>query len=56
MLILVTFHDMGPFASLKGNKSCKTYNFRIKVGNVQEEVMYLICQAQADTPLSVPYF
>ena len=24
-----------PLSALKGNKSCKTYNFRIKVGNLQ---------------------
>ena len=30
-----SLHERGSFCHLKGNNSCKTYNFRIKVGNVE---------------------
>ena len=30
-------------ADLKGNNSCKTYNFRIKVGTVQWSILWNIC-------------
>jgi len=32
---------MDIFPVLKGNKSCRTYNFGIKVGNVQSPFIHL---------------
>jgi hypothetical protein len=29
-----TLHETGALSALKGNNSCKTQNFRMKVGNV----------------------
>ena len=29
---------MGPFATLKGNNSCQTYNFRIKVVKCENDL------------------
>jgi len=36
-----------PFARLKGKNSCKTYNFRIKAGNVQMVYSHVLVKLEA---------
>ena len=36
-----------PFPDLKGNNSCKTYNFRIKAGNVQMVYSHVLVNLEA---------